>query len=62
MPASGAGSRLCREAIRSSYRSTRGGFSVGGGRRKKQPLSDAQKAQLAHLRRLAPKPKKKRRI
>jgi hypothetical protein len=51
-----------RRAMKASYRDTNSSFSCGGKRHKSHaPLSEAQKAQLAHLRSLAPKPRKKQR-
>ena len=50
-----------KRAMKSSYRDTRSSFSCGGKHKSHTPLTEAQKAQLAHLRRLAPKPRKKNR-
>ena len=60
MAGSGAGSRICRQAMRTARRSTNRRFLGGRRHRSHTPLTPEQEAYCAHLRKLAPKPKRKR--
>jgi hypothetical protein len=53
--------RATKHAMKASYRDTRRGFGSGSKRRGSSgPLSEAEKAFYGRLKRLAPKPRRKR--